>query len=59
MPVGWTPERGWHEQTEEEREELQRGAVDRLINRCRRAETTRDCPLNHAWYGGAAYHRRG
>lgn len=25
--------------------------------RCERAETTRDCPLNHHWYGKEARHR--
>lgn len=25
--------------------------------RCERAETTRDCPLNHDWYGKEARHR--
>lgn len=30
---------------------------DLLPRRCRQAETTRDCPRTHNWYGNAAYHR--
>ena len=45
--------------------EIQLGYLQRFIaaarkadpNRCYHAETTRDCPRNHRWYGKEARHR--
>lgn len=47
----------WHNADESFDREAYLEANDMELLRCRRAETTRDCPLGHDWVGSRAYHR--